>query len=314
MLRLGEKNDAAAWQDILAAHRLGRLLTRGATLIETLVGIAVCQIASNATLAYLERADLTSEQFLDRLKEFRALPTMMPLRDKIAIGERMMGLDALQMVRRGAAGMNFAFDDNNPPTKEELKAMEKIDWTPAMQTMNKWYDRLAAAFALPDRTAREKEFDRIEEDLKGVKKETGSPAEFLKGLSKDGGKDAGKRVGDVFTSLLIPAVRKVQQAHDRVTQAERNLTVAFAMAAYHKDHNRYPEQLADLTPKYLAAVPGDVFNGQPLIYRPVEKGEKGYLFYSVGPNGKDDGGRWVNDDPPGDDPGVRMPLPELKKK
>jgi hypothetical protein len=29
--------------------------------------------------------------------------------------------------------------------------------------------------------------------------------------------------------------------------------------------------------------------------------------------GKDDGGRWV-DDPPGDDPGVRMPRPELKGK
>jgi hypothetical protein len=38
------------------------------------------------------------------------------------------------------------------------------------------------------------------------------------------------------------------------------------------------------------------------------------LFYSVGANGIDDGGRWLDDDPPGDDPGVRMPLPELKPK
>jgi hypothetical protein len=38
------------------------------------------------------------------------------------------------------------------------------------------------------------------------------------------------------------------------------------------------------------------------------------LFYSVGANGIDDGGRWLDDDPPGDDPGVRMPLSELKPK
>ena len=82
------------------------------------------------------------------------------------------------------------------------------------------------------------------------------------------------------------------------------------MAAYRADNNRYPEKLADLAPKYLTAVPDDLFNGEPLIYKP---GENGYLFYSVGPNGKDDGGRGLNDDPPGDDLGVKMPLPVLKK-
>ena len=50
---------------------------------------------------------------------------------------------------------------------------------------------------------------------------------------------------------------------------------------------------------------------KPLIYKPEGKG---YLFYSVGPNGKDDGGRWYYDDPPGDDPSVHMPRPEPKKK
>ena len=57
--------------------------------------------------------------------------------------------------------------------------------------------------------------------------------------------------------------------------------------------------------------PGDLFSGQALIYKPAEKG---YLFYSVGVNGKDDEGRWYNDKPSGDDPGVRMPLPPLKKE
>ena len=58
-------------------------------------------------------------------------------------------------------------------------------------------------------------------------------------------------------------------------------------------------------------MPGDLFSGKPLIYKPEGKG---YLFYSVGANGLDEGGRWYDDDPRGDDPRVRMPLPPLKKE
>ena len=50
---------------------------------------------------------------------------------------------------------------------------------------------------------------------------------------------------------------------------------------------------------------------KPLIYKPEANG---YLLYSVGANGKDDGGRSFGDDPPGDDLVVRMPVPEQKVK
>ncbi|HKB38158.1 MAG TPA: hypothetical protein VKD72_17050, partial [Gemmataceae bacterium] len=62
MLRAGEGNFDEAWQDLLACHRLARLVARGATLIEALVGIAIDQMAANADLAYLEHAVLTAKQ------------------------------------------------------------------------------------------------------------------------------------------------------------------------------------------------------------------------------------------------------------
>ena len=43
-----------------------------------------------------------------------------------------------------------------------------------------------------------------------------------------------------------------------------------------------------------------------MIYRPAKDG---YLFYSVGPNEKDDDGRRHDDKPQGDDLGIHMPLP-----
>ena len=47
-------------------------------------------------------------------------------------------------------------------------------------------------------------------------------------------------------------------------------------------------------PKYVAAIPEDIFSGGELHYKPQADG---YLLYSVGPNGKDDGGRNQNDRP-----------------
>ena len=38
--------------------------------------------------------------------------------------------------------------------------------------------------------------------------------------------------------------------------------------------------------------------------------ENGYLLYSIGVNEIDEGGHWVDDEPRGDDPRVRMPLTE----
>jgi len=124
-------------------------------------------------------------------------------------------------------------------------------------------------------------------------------------------KMTGKAIADLLVSRMMPAAAKIQNADDRWSQVQRNLYVAFALALYQRDHGRYPAKLDELAPKYLTKVPDDVFAAKPLIYRPAEKG---YLLYSVGDNGKDEGGRWRDDDPPGDDLRVRMPLPELKVK
>lgn len=122
---------------------------------------------------------------------------------------------------------------------------------------------------------------------------------------------AGKAIGDFLITLLLPAVSKVQQAYDRDEQVRRNVQVAFALAAYRRDQGKYPARLGDLAPNYLAAAPDDLFSGAALTYHPSEMG---YLLYSVGVNCKDEGGRMFDDDPPGDDLPVAMPLPPLKPK
>jgi hypothetical protein len=315
MLRVAEGKHDEAWQDLLACHRLGRHIGRGATMIEALVGIAIDQIASNADLAYLESAGLTAKQIQDRLKDLQALPPFPPLAVKIGLAERFTFLDCIQFVRRGGVGglEGLAGGKMKKPDKDELRALEKIDWRPALVNGNRWYDRLVAALAEKDRAGRTKAFARIEADLKGLKEDVTGQETLMRLLllSDPPDQTIGKVIGDVLVTLLMPAVHKVQDAHDRAEQIGRNTQIAFALAAYRRDRGRYPAKLDDLAPKYLARVPGDVFSGRGLIYRPEEKS---YLLYSIGANGKDEGGRWYDDDPPGDDPRVRMPLPPVKKK
>lgn len=60
MLRLGSGQVDAAWGDLLAVHRLGRLANQGPTLIDALVGIAIDAIACRGDNALIAHGRLTS--------------------------------------------------------------------------------------------------------------------------------------------------------------------------------------------------------------------------------------------------------------
>ena len=128
---------------------------------------------------------------------------------------------------------------------------------------------------------------------------------------KANAEDRDEAIGNLLCTMLFPAAHKVQEAVDRARQTKANLHLAFALACYQHEHGDYPRKLETLAPKYLAKIPGDLFSGKVLIYCPAAGG---YLLYSIGVNGKDEQGRTSEDDPPGDDLVVRMPLPRLLRK
>lgn len=64
--------------------------------------------------------------------------------------------------------------------------------------------------------------------------------------------------------------------------------VAIALERYRFAHGEYPESLDVLAPQFIAKVPHDIINGQPLKYRRTDDGQ--FVLYSVGWNEKDDNG------------------------
>jgi hypothetical protein len=325
MLRLREGKSDEAWQDLLACHRLGRFISQGPTLLDALSGYAIDQIPREADLSYLERANFSPRQLQDRMKELLSLPALLDPSDKFDFAERLTHLDLLQRIcdgelapfqHYGSGWLGLPKLGVEIPKKlvpKAKQALAKVDWEPGLRSANVWFDRVVIAARVEDRAKRHQEFQRLEEELKSLNTKA-EKKDFLRKLllGKDQpDKSAGEAISNIFLLFLPGGSEKVVEGHERNLQTQRNLLVAFALAAHYRDRGRYPANLEDLAPKYLNTVPGDIFSGKPLIYRP---GDNGYLFYSVGVNGKDDGGKGFDDELGCDDLSVRMPLPVLKRR
>jgi hypothetical protein len=89
-----------------------------------------------------------------------------------------------------------------------------------------------------------------------------------------------------LTSLAVTdnALRKAAEADCHAQLA----VAAIALKRHHLRHGRWPDKLADLVPAFLPETPRDWMDGQPLRYR--LNGDGSFTLYSVGWDGRDDGG------------------------
>lgn len=90
--------------------------------------------------------------------------------------------------------------------------------------------------------------------------------------------------------LLFPAIAMARQATVRVQVSADSVQTALAVIRYQRQHDRWPTSLDELVGTFLERVQTDPFDGQPLRYRLQDDG---FVIYSVGVNGVDDGGQAV---------------------
>jgi hypothetical protein len=97
-----------------------------------------------------------------------------------------------------------------------------------------------------------------------------------------------------YTAALEMLVPDYGSVTTHAASAETNValaTIACALERYRLGHGSYPESLTELVPAFLDKVPLDVVDGQPLRYRRTDNGR--FTLYSIGLDGKDDGGKPV---------------------
>ena len=121
------------------------------------------------------------------------------------------------------------------------------------------------------------------------------------------GNSSYQAIEDDLTSLLFKATDKgpydrlrfpppesvvsLSKTIQKATRGEidRSLALcAIGLKRYSLRHGRLPENLTALVPEFLSAIPVDYMDGQPIKYRLNADGS--FTLYSVGEDGKDDGG------------------------
>jgi hypothetical protein len=109
----------------------------------------------------------------------------------------------------------------------------------------------------------------------------------------------------VLVRLMAPTVSKVGEAGRRTAAQTRCMIVLLAAERYRLAHGRWPESLEALVPEFLPKVPTDPYDRKPLRLRRLDDG---LVVYSVGPDGKDDGGNLNRQNllAPGSDLGFRL--------
>lgn len=310
MLSLGNRNVQQAHDDVMACHRLARLVGQGPTLIDALVSIAIHSIACQTDTSIAHHGTLTARQALKFRAEFEALPPLPRMIDKINVAERYMYLDSVStMARKGPDALMQLTGSDSPGMRSlitKLAANAFIDWNIVMTMGNDFYDRYSTAARLEDRAKRVAALAKIEDSLKKIRVEMTDPASIFKSLLLDLSprKTASKRMGGIFLALLAPALSATLHAEERGETRSRLNSLTYAIAAYESDNNANPKTLADLSPKYVKQLPTDPRTGKSLIYRRIKAG---YILYGVGRNGKDDDGQTFDSKPRGDDIVIRTP-------
>ncbi len=93
----------------------------------------------------------------------------------------------------------------------------------------------------------------------------------------------------IISGILLPGLSRAAQKFCHLDAHRDAALTALAIERFRRAHDgALPESLQQLVPTWLPKIPTDIFDGQPLRYRRLERG---YVVYSVGSDRIDDGGK-----------------------
>jgi hypothetical protein len=301
--QLGQGNHQEAWQDILATHRLARLLGQGPTLIEQLAAMKIDGLACDATISLVSDKNSSAELLKQVDRDLVELVDFMGVARAIDSVERMIYFDSVARLRNG----------DIRGWKELLGLTDAIvnvahlpaDWNLVRQQGEKHFDEAARVTGMPPGPARREALARINNQYKQMEVQSRNELPNIASLNE-------RERGELFSAMTIAlfnanldaALAAQDEANTRLQLAR----LAMGLAAYRAARGNYPERLGDLVPSILKKLPIDIYNEKPFVYR---RANDGYLLYTVGENGNDDGGS-NEGTKSADDIAIRVPMPPMQ--
>lgn len=284
----------AATKDIQAMLAVEQGISHDRTLISELVRMAITQIAVAANWELLQSAAAGDKQLAALQRNWMDLEFIQGFQNAMSI-ERVVGQVELTTMRDSGLesyfaplkelGLLEANEDNffsnlkvrykcmmwrywwsYPDELREIKGVQSV--LEAARSARTSHSFFAADTELKNKI-----------ELLGIKPDDGDGFWFTDPAKAD------------FHSIISSSMNAFERAFNKVMKVEtaKQMTItAIALKRYQLKHGAFPEKLSELTPEFLASVPLDPVDGQPLRYRRNADGS--FTLYSIGENGVDDGG------------------------
>ncbi len=234
------------------------------SLVAHMIGVACLNLSTTTAERWLNRAVFADEHL-------RRLDRSLPPPNTNRFGHAMRGEHCIAI---------WAF--------QELKAGGNIDHVIGTARDRRWWVNLWDRFK-PGRTAyRDEDFlrylDMYRPSLVMLDLPATQAVVRAKQLTAAYTSNVTSRVGEALPANWIKALQANFETEAKLSVLKTSLAIErFRLA----NSGKIPSGLPELVPDFLPAVPRDRFDGQPLRFKTLTRG---YVVYSIGADGLDDGG------------------------
>lgn len=275
-LRLGRDDPEGAWKDCQAVYRIAGQLHKDWFLVSHVAGDAVVGDANHVAAAVLSHRHPPALS-LAVGEELRRVAALLATRGPSLQGERCMMLDSLLFL----AGHRNARDGEytgQSKLSDQIATVCTVDYNVSLVAINQEMDAAESALMEPtwkDRIAALSQLDqRIELAYKS--RTLNYPATLSLPIRS-------RTVSAIFNALMFPGLIWSSERLAYTETVSLLVGTAAQLVTVRGAADAFPDALIPA----LRTVPEDVLTGSPLVYR---RTDDGFLLYSVGLNGVDDGG------------------------
>jgi hypothetical protein len=285
---LHQGNTTKACADVRAMLALVKGETDERTAISQLVRIAIAAIGAGVTWEILQDPDVPDEDLAQLQQDWQSLEFIAPV-EQAMMFERIEMLQRIGQVQKSSEKFDilwgeFYTSDTSPNRGEDFMPLKKRSLS-----LRKWDELRWRWFWSYQDEVRDLPSFQVVIDASRMA-ETNQSFQSVQSFALAGLKLDQNSSYDLrnFFAQSANALYSTLRKAIRIETAQNVVVTAIALKRYELRHHQLPATLAELTPDLLQAVPIDCMDGEPLRYRPNAEGT--FLLYSVGDDGKDDGG------------------------
>lgn len=251
----------AALENYLTMQRMGNHLGNGQTMIESLVGIAVGNLAEQGFMRVSESGSASPQAMQSAVAELERLSTSSLNWERMIESERRFGEGYVDdLIESSPRSWIVGVDGMSPSGRQS----EPTGWSELARRLKRLY--------LPDRAVK----DQLRHHY-DVMAKAGKPREDGTVVMLDE-EDLFRRI-PVWNAPARMALPSFSRVFELVLMARGNLErakLSLAINRYRAEHGQVPSSLSALAPQYVASIPPDPMTGYDFEYQPDAAAKSGY--------------------------------------